>query len=80
MLPSIDFLVDISKEAGEILKEGYGKKHQVTYKSPINIVTEIDHKSEDLLVGRIRTAFPSHSIVAEGKRLFRRAERSPLVH
>ena len=70
MLPSIDFLIDISKEAGEILKEGYGKKHQVTYKSPIDIVTEIDRKSEDLLVGRIRTAFPDHSIVAEESGFF----------
>ncbi len=65
MLPTIDFLIELSKEAGEILKEGLGKEHRVTYKGPINIVTEIDRKSEDLLVGRIRAAFPQHSIVAE---------------
>jgi myo-inositol-1(or 4)-monophosphatase len=65
MLPSIDFLVDISKEAGEILREGFGKEHQITYKGPINLVTEVDHKSEDLLIGRIRGAFPQHSIVTE---------------
>jgi fructose-1,6-bisphosphatase/inositol monophosphatase family enzyme len=47
MLPSIDFLIDMSKEAGAILKEGYGKKHEITYKGPINLVTEIDRKSED---------------------------------
>ena len=63
--PSIDFLIQLSKEAGEILKEGFGKEHQVSYKGPINIVTEIDRKSEDMLVDRIRAAFPSHSIVAE---------------
>ncbi len=65
MLPTIDFLIELSMEAGEILKEGLGKEHRVTYKGPINIVTEIDRKSEDLLVGRIRAAFPQHSIVAE---------------
>ncbi len=65
MLPTIDFLIELSKEAGEILKEGLGKEHRVTYKGPINIVTEIDRKSEDLLVGRIRAAFSQHSIVAE---------------
>ena len=70
MLPSIDFLIDISKEAGEILKEGFGKSHQITYKSAINIVTEIDRKSEDLLVSRIRAAFPEHSIVAEESGFF----------
>jgi len=65
MLPSIDFLIELSKEAGEILKAGFGQEHQVTYKGPIDLVTEIDRKSEDLLVGRIRAAFPQHSIVAE---------------
>ena len=63
--PSIDFLIQLSKEAGKILKEGFGKEHQVSYKGPINIVTEIDRKSEDMLVERIRGAFPKHSIVAE---------------
>ena len=78
--PSIDFLIQLSKEAGKILKEGFGKEHQVSYKGPIDIVTEIDRKSEDMLVDRIRTAFPDHSIVAEESGFFRWAERSPLVH
>lgn len=65
MQPTIDFLIDLSKEAGGILKDGFGKEHQVSYKGPINLVTEIDRKSEDLLVKRIRAAFPEHSIVAE---------------
>ena len=65
MKPSIDFLIRLSKEAGEILKDGFGKEHQISYKGPINLVTEIDRQSEDLLVGRIRGEFPKHSIVAE---------------
>lgn len=65
MQPTIDFMIDLSKEAGKILKDGYGKEHQVSYKGPINLVTEIDRKSEDLLVGRIRAAFPEHSIMTE---------------
>lgn len=63
--PGIDFLIKLSKEAGQILRDGFGKEHQITYKGPINIVTEIDHKSEDLLVSRIRESFPLHSIVTE---------------
>ena len=65
MQPSLDFLKELSLEAGEILKEGYGKEHQVTHKGPIDIVTEIDKRSEDLLVKRILDAFPSHSIITE---------------
>lgn len=64
-LPTLEFFIDISKQAGEILRGGYGKEHQVRYKGPIDLVTEIDHRSEELLVNRIRTAFPQHSIVAE---------------
>jgi myo-inositol-1(or 4)-monophosphatase len=63
--PTIDFLIDLSKEAGEILKDGFGKVHQIQYKGQINLVTEIDRQSEDLLISRIHAAFPNHSIVAE---------------
>jgi len=65
MQPKLEFIIDLSKQAGEILKEGYGKEHQVQYKGPIDLVTEIDHKSEEMLVGRILSAFPDHSVVAE---------------
>jgi myo-inositol-1(or 4)-monophosphatase len=65
MQPTIDFIIDLSKQAGEILKEGYGKVHQVHYKGPIDLVTEIDHQSEELLIGRILSAFPDHTVVAE---------------
>ncbi|HUV15407.1 MAG TPA: inositol monophosphatase family protein [Pelolinea sp.] len=65
MQPNLEFLVDLSKQAGEILKEGYGLEHQVEYKGPIDLVTEIDRKSEDLLVSRILEKFPGHTIIAE---------------
>ena len=65
MQPNIDFLATLAKEAGEILKQGYGKEHQISYKGPINLVTEVDRKSEDMLIERILGAFPDHSIVAE---------------
>ena len=58
MQPNLEFIIDLSKQAGEVLKEGYGKVHQVHYKGPIDLVTEIDHKSEELLVSRILSAFP----------------------
>ncbi len=65
MQPSLDFLIKLSKEAGEILKKGFGKSHQIEYKGPIDLVTEIDHQSEELLVSRIRNAYPDHSIITE---------------
>jgi fructose-1,6-bisphosphatase/inositol monophosphatase family enzyme len=65
MQPNLEFIIDLSKQAGEILKEGYGKVHQVHYKGPIDLVTEIDHESEELLVSRILSTFPDHTVVAE---------------
>jgi myo-inositol-1(or 4)-monophosphatase len=63
--PSLEFIIDLAKEAGVILKEGYGKQHQVRHKGRTDLVTEIDHQSEDLLVNRIRSEFPNHMIVTE---------------
>lgn len=65
MQPDLNFVIDLSRQAGEILKEGYGREHLIRYKGPIDLVTEIDHKSEEFLVNRILHHFPSHSIIAE---------------
>lgn len=65
MQPSLEFLMEIGRQAGEILREGYGKEHQVEYKGPIDLVTEIDKHSEKFLVERILGQFPDHMIVAE---------------
>ena len=65
MEPNLEFIIDLSKEAGEILMEGYGKKHIVEYKGPIDLVTEIDKKSEELVVSRILSEFPGHLVIAE---------------
>lgn len=65
MQPELNFLIDLSKQAGEILKAGFGQAHEVEYKGPIDLVTEIDKKSEQFLVSRILNQFPNHTIVAE---------------
>jgi myo-inositol-1(or 4)-monophosphatase len=65
MTPSKDFVISLSKGAGEILRDGFGKKHQIDYKGPIDLVTEIDRQAEDYIVKRIQDKFPSHSIIAE---------------
>ena len=59
MQPNLEFIIDLSKQAGEVLKEGYGKVHQVHYKGPINSATEDRPQvGRNLLVGRILAAFP----------------------
>jgi len=71
MQPNIQDLIDWAREAGEILRAGYEHQHEVHYKGQTNPVTEIDKRSEDLLIGRIRERFSDHTIVTEESGLLR---------
>jgi myo-inositol-1(or 4)-monophosphatase len=62
---TLDFVTELAKEAGQILLDGLDDVHTLDYKGPTNIVTEIDKKAEDFIVGRIKQDFPDHTIIAE---------------
>lgn len=62
----IDDLVNIAKEAGSVIREGFGKSVKIGYKTgDNNLVTEIDTASEKVITDFIRKKYPSHSILAE---------------
>jgi myo-inositol-1(or 4)-monophosphatase len=65
MEPTLSDVETLARNAGEILRAGYGRRHQVKFKGQIDLVTEIDKQAEDYLTGEIRQRFPSHRIVAE---------------
>ncbi len=52
-------------KAGKLLRENIHGVRQISYKGDINLVTEMDTKSERAVVETLRTAFPNHGIVAE---------------
>ena len=54
-----------ARQAGEILRTGFGKRHTIDYKSDYDLVTEIDQQSEDFLFSQIRENFPTHAIIGE---------------
>jgi myo-inositol-1(or 4)-monophosphatase len=56
---------DIALRAGELLREMAKDRHQVTLKGDIDLVTEVDVKSEALIVQEIRRRYPDHGILAE---------------
>lgn len=60
-----EFAVSIAKEAGHLLKERIRDKHIVSYKGEIDLVTEVDKMSEEILASRINRKFPDHDILAE---------------
>ena len=52
-------------ESGKILMSNLNKKKQVGYKGKINLVTDVDMKSEKNIVQIIKEKHPLHNIVAE---------------
>jgi myo-inositol-1(or 4)-monophosphatase len=62
----IQDIISIAKEAGEIIREGFGKNIQIEFKSgENNLVTEIDKKSEKVIIDLIQRKYSSHSILTE---------------
>lgn len=62
----IDKVIQIAKEAGGIIRDGYRKNFSVEYKTNLsNLVTEIDKKSEEAIINFIKKEFPTHSVLAE---------------
>ena len=65
MKPTLPELERLARGAGAILRDGYNKDHQISYKGVIDLVTEIDHASEAFLIHEIQTKFPDSHILAE---------------
>jgi len=58
--------VAIAEEAGALLLSGWQSRPKSKTKSAHNdIVTEYDRRAEELVVSRLRAAFPNHAIVGE---------------
>jgi len=63
--PSLFELKSWALQAGEILRAGFGQEHRIHHKGTVNLVTEMDQRSEDFLLKEIRQHYPDHSILAE---------------
>jgi len=65
-LPSfLETAAEIAREAGAIVTSYGERKIGFDLKGEYDLVTEADRASERLIVERLRSHFPSHSIVAE---------------
>jgi len=56
---------DLADRAGVLLVGRLGRVGSIRHKSPKDVVTEVDHLSEALILDAIREAFPDDGIVAE---------------
>jgi myo-inositol-1(or 4)-monophosphatase len=62
----INDIISISREAGEIIRQGFGTILDIEYKTNVkNLVTQIDKASEDVIIEFVKKKYPSHSILAE---------------
>ena len=65
-MPSfLDTAVEIARESGALLANFFERRIGFELKGEYDLVTEADRASERLIVERLRTHFPTHSIVAE---------------
>ena len=59
------FATALSIRAGELLMDRYERVERVDYKSARDVVTEVDHLSEELIIEAIQARFPGDGILAE---------------
>lgn len=55
----------IARQAGALLRKFYEKGVSTEYKGDVDIVTEADRASEQLIREKLKTAFPSHGVFGE---------------
>ncbi len=65
MKKRLQLAMDLARQAGALLRQGYGDSVQVKLKGSIDLVTEYDLRSEQFIVDGIRGAFPKDAILAE---------------
>jgi myo-inositol-1(or 4)-monophosphatase len=61
----LNFAIQTARDAGQLLLEKFGRKINISKKGDINLVTEADLASEKLIIERIKSYYPKHSILAE---------------
>lgn len=61
----LNFAIETAREAGQVLLERFGRNVNISKKGDINLVTDADLASEALIIERIKSYYPRHSILAE---------------
>jgi len=61
----LEFAILLAKKAGDFLKDHAQDEIMVEHKGRIDLVTNMDHTSQAMIVGEIDRTFPDHSIIAE---------------
>src|SRR3712207_2320229 len=57
--------MDAARRAGALQMDRYERLERIMHKGTRDVVTEVDHESEELILGSIRAAFPDDALLAE---------------
>jgi myo-inositol-1(or 4)-monophosphatase len=61
----LEAALSAAKEAGEVLRKGFGWQHSVRYKGEVDLVTEVDEQAEQVIRKELLGTFPSYRMLAE---------------
>ena len=61
----IEVLKKVAKEAGEIVKEGYYAKKDITHKGVVDLVTNYDVMCEEFVISALKDKFSDYTIIGE---------------
>jgi myo-inositol-1(or 4)-monophosphatase len=63
--PELELAIDLAHEAGRIQMERYERLEQIQAKGPRDVVTEVDHLCEDLVMRAVQERYPNDHFYAE---------------
>lgn len=61
----INLAIEAAKEAGNYLKDNFGKIKEIRSKGDRNLATNVDNEAERIIVDKIKNKYPQHGILAE---------------
>jgi myo-inositol-1(or 4)-monophosphatase len=61
----LNFAIRVAQDAGRLLRDRVGTRINIGHKGAINIVTDVDLASEQLIREAIATHYPRHEVLAE---------------
>ena len=57
--------VEAAQEAGRMLRENLASSREIRYKGEVDLVTNFDSRSQQMIFDRLAESFPDHDFVAE---------------
>jgi len=59
------FAAEAARAAGAVLRDRFGRPHDIRFKGTVDMVTEADRAAEALIAAMIRARYPDHGLLGE---------------